>query len=69
MFRLKLIRYVHGLKFEQLQQAIASSAAPTPTTNPASFGYDTNLRKIHVCLKEKSFSLLDFPQFSIQFSI
>ncbi len=23
--RLKLIRYVHGLKFEQLQQAIANS--------------------------------------------
>ena len=68
MFRLKLIRYVHGLKFEQLQQAIASSAAPTPTTNPASFGYDTNLRKIHVSYKKKN-SLLDFPQFSIQFSI
>jgi len=30
--RLKLVRYVHGLKFEQLQQAIASSATPTPTT-------------------------------------
>ena len=29
--RLKLVRYVHGLKFEQLQQAIASSNTPTPT--------------------------------------
>jgi multiple PDZ domain protein len=28
---LKLVRYVHGLKFEQLQQAIASSNAATPT--------------------------------------
>ena len=28
--RLKLVRYVHGLKFEQLQQAIASSAATSP---------------------------------------
>ena len=31
---LKLVRYVHGLKFEQLQQAIASSNAGTPN-NPA----------------------------------
>eukprot|EP00090_Calanus_glacialis_P002198 TRINITY_DN11652_c0_g1_i1.p1 TRINITY_DN11652_c0_g1~~TRINITY_DN11652_c0_g1_i1.p1 ORF type:complete len:2133 (-),score=706.92 TRINITY_DN11652_c0_g1_i1:598-6156(-) len=32
---LKLVRYVHGLKFEQLQQAIASSNAATPnTSNP-----------------------------------
>jgi hypothetical protein len=30
-FRLKLVRYVHGLKFEQLQQAIASSNANSPT--------------------------------------
>ena len=29
--RLKLVRYVHGLKFEQLQQAIASSNANSPT--------------------------------------
>ena len=28
---LRLVRYVHGLKFEQLQQAIASSADTTPT--------------------------------------
>ena len=30
--RLKLVRYVHGLKFEQLQQAIASSNSTTPVT-------------------------------------
>ena len=29
--RLRLVRYVHGLKFEQLQQAIASSNANSPT--------------------------------------
>eukprot|EP00092_Neocalanus_flemingeri_P029346 GFUD01031858.1.p1 GENE.GFUD01031858.1~~GFUD01031858.1.p1 ORF type:complete len:2139 (-),score=780.47 GFUD01031858.1:627-7043(-) len=29
---LKLVRYVHGLKFEQLQQAIASSNAATPNS-------------------------------------
>jgi len=29
---LKLVRYVHGLKFEQLQQAIASSNATTPNS-------------------------------------
>merc|ERR1719458_2094014 len=28
---LRLVRYVHGLKFEQLQQAIASSTDTTPT--------------------------------------
>ena len=28
---LRLVRYVHGLKFEQLQQAIASSNAATPS--------------------------------------
>ena len=33
--RLKLVRYVHGLKFEQLQQAIASSAATSPSATAA----------------------------------
>ncbi|CAB4065132.1 MPDZ [Lepeophtheirus salmonis] len=32
--KLKLIRYVHGLKFEQLQQAIANSQSNTPITSP-----------------------------------
>ena len=30
--KLKLVRYVHGLKFEQLQQAIASSNTTTPVS-------------------------------------
>ena len=30
--KLKLVRYVHGLKFEQLQQAIASSASTSPVS-------------------------------------
>ena len=32
--KLKLVRYVHGLKFEQLQQAIASSNSTTPVSQP-----------------------------------
>ena len=34
--RLKLVRYVHGLKFEQLQQAIANSQNNSQATTPAS---------------------------------
>lgn len=34
--RLKLVRYVHGLKFEQLQQAIANSQTNSQATTPAS---------------------------------
>ena len=34
--RLKLVRYVHGLKFEQLQQAIANSQSNSQATTPAS---------------------------------
>ena len=33
---LRLVRYVHGLKFEQLQQAIASSNSATPAATPSS---------------------------------
>ena len=33
--RLKLVRYVHGLKFEQLQQAIANSQNNSQATTPA----------------------------------
>ena len=33
--RLKLVRYVHGIKFEQLQQAIAHSAATSPSGTAA----------------------------------
>ena len=33
---LRLVRYVHGLKFEQLQQAIASSNSATPAATPGS---------------------------------
>ena len=32
--RLKLVRYVHGLKFEQLQQAIANSQNNSQATTP-----------------------------------
>ncbi len=34
--KLKLVRYVHGLKFEQLQQAIANSQSNSQATTPAS---------------------------------
>ena len=34
--KLKLVRYVHGLKFEQLQQAIASSNSATPVSEVSS---------------------------------
>ena len=33
--QLRLVRYVHGLKFEQLQQAIASSNSATPVSQPS----------------------------------
>ena len=32
--RLKLVRYVHGLKFEQLQQAIANSQNNSQANTP-----------------------------------
>ena len=34
--QLRLVRYVHGLKFEQLQQAIASSNSATPVSEVSS---------------------------------
>ena len=36
--KLKLVRYVHGLKFEQLQQAIASSNTTTPVSQSTEVG-------------------------------
>ena len=37
--KLKLVRYVHGLKFEQLQQAIASSNTTTPVSQSTEVGW------------------------------
>ena len=36
--KLKLVRYVHGLKFEQLQQAIANSQSNSQVTTPSKAG-------------------------------
>jgi len=41
--KLKLVRYVHGLKFEQLQQAIAHSQSSSQVTSPATSAVGTRV--------------------------
>ena len=41
--RLKLVRYVHGLKFEQLQQAIANSQTNSQATTPSKAGVEVEV--------------------------